>query len=55
MGINYWFFTLWGYEIYVDIKKNRPFTIELHRDKSNGNVSIWVWYLFITSSRGTPT
>lgn len=55
MGINYWFFTLWGYEIYVDIKNNRPFTLGLHRDKSNGDVSIWFWGLFITSSRGKPT
>lgn len=53
--MNYWYFSFWGRELYIDLKLNRPFTIELHRDKTNGDVSLWIWFLFILSSRGKPT
>lgn len=49
-NVKYWFLTIRTYEVYLDLKSNRPWIIDIHRDKTNGDVSLWIAKLFVSIS-----
>lgn len=49
--MKYSFFRIRHWEIYIDLKRNRPWIIDLHRDKCNGDVSLWLAKMFILISK----
>lgn len=48
--MNYWFFRIFNREVYIDIKKGRPLSFDIHKDKSTHSVSIFLWMFFILIS-----
>lgn len=48
--MKYSFFRIRHWEVYIDLKSNRPWIIDLHKDKTNGDVSLWLAKLFILIS-----
>jgi len=49
--MNYWFFRVFNKEVYIDIKKERPLSLDIHADKTTRSVSILLWMFYILISR----
>lgn len=46
----YYYFRVRKKEFYLDLKSNRPWIMDIHKDKTNGDVSLWLANLFILIS-----
>ena len=51
----YYFFNIGKREVYLDLKSNRPWTIEIYKDKNNGDINIWVANLYLVISYRKPS